>query len=423
MANQEKIKTLIDSRTIKEINPVPSGYPEWFNDFKHLSIENLMDQCLPSNKDNQWESTRISSLTELLINNDFIKSNKINDSDDKDQGKDKSTITIEFRNGQYFCPDELPGYIKILSQNKNKDQFRKIFDMDMKKDSSFASTLNSAMLTDLLLIETSINQKVDTIIHIVNCSTQQAILAPRIEIHAAENSSLKIFEEVNSSAASIINHVLGIDCQNKAEIEFYKIIHSQHNSHYLGTQNIKIHEDALLNCFLWDYGGDTSKTETDTKLLGQESQFNYSALFTPIDDLHSGSQIKVHHQANRTKSRVKVRGVLRDRSSGAFFGKVKVNPDVIKTSALMENKNLLLSDEANISTKPILEIYNDDTECSHSATSGSIDEEKLFYLKSRGIDEVQAKSFLIKSFIEEISGAVKNKKINEAFKNYFTTKS
>ncbi len=87
---------------------------------------------------------------------------------------------------------------------------------------------------------------------------------------------------------------------------------------------------------------------------------------------------------------------------------------VTKTSAFMENKNLLLSDDASISSKPILEIYNDDTECSHSATSGSIDKEKLFYLKTRGIDEVEAKSFLINSFIEEISGEIRNKKIQDA---------
>ena len=84
----------------------------------------------------------------------------------------------------------------------------------------------------------------------------------------------------------------------------------------------------------------------------------------------------------------------------------------------MENKNLLLSDDASISSKPILEIYNDDTECSHSASSGSIDKEKLFYLKTRGIDEVEAKSFLVNSFIEEISGEITNKKIQDVFKKY-----
>ena len=79
----------------------------------------------------------------------------------------------------------------------------------------------------------------------------------------------------------------------------------------------------------------------------------------------------------------------------------------------MQNKNLLLSDESKISTVPILEIYNDDTECSHSATSGSLDKEKLFYLKTRGINENDAKDFLIKSFIDELASQIKSRRLRD----------
>ena len=79
----------------------------------------------------------------------------------------------------------------------------------------------------------------------------------------------------------------------------------------------------------------------------------------------------------------------------------------------MQNKNLLLSDESKISTVPILEIYNDDTECSHSATSGSLDKEKLFYLKTRGINENDAKDFLIKSFIDELTSQIKSRRLRD----------
>ena len=79
----------------------------------------------------------------------------------------------------------------------------------------------------------------------------------------------------------------------------------------------------------------------------------------------------------------------------------------------MQNKNLLLSNDSIISTVPVLEIYNDDTECSHSATSGSLDKEKLFYLKTRGINEFDAKDFLIKSFIDELIAQIKSKQLRE----------
>jgi len=418
MADQEKIKNLFSFEKITSIISGKPDYPDWFDEFKRLSTENLMDQNLPSIKDSEWESTKINSLTKKLFNDDFNASNRVNDLIVGDIKKDPNKITISFSNGIYTSSEELPNHIKILSHIKDKDQFRDLLDIKKENNSSFSSTLNSIILSDLLLIETSSNQKVDSLIHIVNHASNQSNLAPRIEIRAESNSSVKILEEVKTSNDSIMNHVLRVNCQKNANIEFYKVIERQENSHYLGTQDIEASENARIKFFLWDFGGDTSKTVTDTKLLGKKSEINYSALFTPNKYLHSGNQIKINHEASHTKSKIKVRGVLNDHSSGVFYGKIKVKESVTKTSAFMENKNLLLSDDASISSKPILEIYNDDTECSHSATSGSIDKEKLFYLKTRGIDEVEAKSFLINSFIEEISGEITNKKIQDVFKKY-----
>ena len=416
MADQEKIKNLFSFEKIASITSGKPDYPDWFDEFKRLSTKNLMDQNLPSIKDSEWESTKINSLTKKLFNDDFNFSHSANDLIVGDTKKDPNKITISFSNGIYMCSEELPSHIKILSHIKDKDKFRDLLDIKKENNSSFSSTLNSIILSDLLLIETSSNQKVDTLIHIINHASNQTNLAPRIEIRAATNSSVKILEEVRTSNDSIMNHVLRVNCQKNANIEFYKVIQRQENSHYLGTQDIEASENARIKFFLWDFGGDTSKTVTDTKLLGKKSEINYSALFTPNKYLHSGNQIKINHEASHTKSKIKVRGVLNDHSSGVFYGKIKVKESVTKTSAFMENKNLLLSDDASISSKPILEIYNDDTECSHSATSGSIDKEKLFYLKTRGIDEVEAKSFLVNSFIEEISGEITNKKIQDVFK-------
>jgi len=418
MADQEKIKNLFSFEKISSIISGKPDYPDWFDEFKLLSAKDLMDQNLPSIKDSEWELTKINSLTEKLFNNDFDTSKRANDLINEDIKKDTNKITISFSHGIYTCSEELPSHIKILSHIENKDKFRDLLDIKKENNSSFSSALNSIILSDLLLIETSSNQKVDTLIHIINHASNQANLAPRIEIRAATNSSVKVFEEVKTSNDSIMNHVLRIKCQKNANIEFYKVIERQENSHYLGTQDIEARENARIKFFLWDFGGDTSKTVTNTKLLGKKSEINYSALFTPSKDLHSGNQIKINHEANDTKSNIKVRGVLHDHSSGVFYGKIKVKESVTKTSAFMENKNLLLSDDASISSKPILEIYNDDTECSHSATSGSIDKEKLFYLKTRGIDEVKAKNFLISSFIEEISREITSKKIRYLFRKY-----
>ena len=116
---------------------------------------------------------------------------------------------------------------------------------------SMALWITSIFLSDLLLIEVSDNQKVDTLIHIINHASHEANLAPRIEIRAGNNSSIKVFEEVKSSNNSIMNHVLRVNCQKSANIEFYKVIDRQENSHYLGNQHIEAGESSRIRFFLW----------------------------------------------------------------------------------------------------------------------------------------------------------------------------
>ena len=309
MADQEKIKNLFSFEKIASITSGKPDYPDWFDEFKRLSTKNLMDQNLPSIKDSEWESTKINSLTEKLFNGDFDANKSVNELVYEDLEKDPNKITINFSNGIYTCPDHLPSHIKILSHTNNRDQFRDLLDINKESTDSFSCVLNSIILSDVLLIEASDNQKIDTLIHIINHASDRVNVAPRIEIRAARNSSVKVFEEVKTSNNSIMNHVLRVNCQKDANIEFYKVIDRQKNSHYLGNQHIKANENAKIKFFLWDFGGDTSKTVTDANLLGKKSEISYSALFTPNNDLHSGNQIKINHEASDKKRKNKVRGV------------------------------------------------------------------------------------------------------------------
>ena len=130
MADQEKIRNLIGPDKIASIVSGNSDYPDWFDEFKRLSAENLMDQNLPSIKDSEWESTKINSLTEKLFNGDFDANKSVNELVYEDLEKDPNKITINFSNGIYTSPDYLPSHIKILSHTNNRDQFRDLLDIN-----------------------------------------------------------------------------------------------------------------------------------------------------------------------------------------------------------------------------------------------------------------------------------------------------
>jgi len=128
---------------------------------------------------------------------------------------------------------------------------------------------------------------------------------------------------------------------------------------------------------------------------------------------HLDNYMKVEHAAPHCNSRQFYNGILEGRSRGVFHGRIIVHKDAQKTNAKQTNRNLLLSDEAQIDTKPQLEIHADDVKCTHGATIGQIDEDAIFYLRSRGIAEASARTMLLSAFARESLGRVKNELIRK----------
>jgi Fe-S cluster assembly protein SufD len=257
------------------------------------------------------------------------------------------------------------------------------------------------------------NQHVQRLLHIIHVPNQNINVAPRININLAENSSIKIVEEQLQLNDSIINHCIDINCAKDSSLDYYKINHPQNNSHLINNLNLNQDSNTDVKIFNLDLGADSASSLNHLKLNGEDSHVSCSTLFMPSAKRSSHHNVVIDHLSDKSFSSVNFRGVINDHATGSFFGKVRVAKERRKTSAFMQNKNLLLSDDSKISTVPILEIYNDDTECSHSATSGSLDKEKLFYLKTRGINEYDAKEFLIKSFIDELTSQIKSRRIKE----------
>ena len=138
--------------------------------------------------------------------------------------------------------------------------------------------------------------------------------------------------------------------------------------------------------------------------------------------MHIDNQLKIKHIGEKCQSYLDYRGILKDQSTGVFGGVIYVDQEAANTQSNMTNRNLLISDYARINTKPVLEIYNEDVQCSHSATSGRLDEEKLFYIKSRGIEESDAMNILIQSFAGELVEKIKHSQMKRTFQEYLFQK-
>jgi len=386
--------------------------PDWINQGRESALNNYKNIFTEQLKTPTWRNTKLNSMIDVFFEKDFSNQQTSLDDSEPDSNLDDA-IKIFFHSGLFFTDEEMPSYIKFLQDSHSKERSSLFSEDNYSERQSIPYLLNNIISRDALLIETAENQHVERLIHVIHMPHQNANIAPRLMIHLSKNSSIKVIEEHLHSSDSIINNLIDIKCEESSSLQYYKISHAQNDSHQINNLNLEQMADTEVNIFNLDLGADSASSLNHLKLNGENSNVSCSTLFMPSVERSSHHNVVVDHLSNKSSSSVNYRGVINDHAAGSFFGKVKVEKEREQTSAFMQNKNLLLSDNSRISTVPVLEIYNDDTECSHSATSGSLDKEKLFYLKTRGINEFDAKDFLIKSFMDELITQIKSRRLRE----------
>ena len=392
---------------------------KWLEELKVKTLIDLKEKAIPSKKDEKWQYTNIEPCIEKSFElfarkNDRKKSKKNKPLIEKNNDKD---IIIYYHNGYFFSQQNLPNYIKTLSTSEEPETFKSLLD---RRSSNLISDLNILMLSDVLVIETLKNQKIDDIIHIVICSDNEKNINPRFIFKLQENSSITIFQHQLASHDSVTNGLSDINCGDHSSLELYKIIDENDNGYQIDTQNITLAKNSRLNLFTLDLGAEISRTNINANLVEKNASININALFSSRKKLHIDNQIMIKHLAEECFSSMNYRGIIRDNSTGVFGGTVYVDKNAQKTQSDMTNRNLLLSDNARINTKPVLEIYNEDVQCSHSATSGHLDYDKLFYIQSRGVCEKEARDMLIQSFADEFINKITNRRIRNVFQETIT---
>lgn len=181
------------------------------------------------------------------------------------------------------------------------------------------------------------------------------------------------------------------------------------------TINVKIGKNSDVQISFVGISGKDIKTVVNVDFLGENSCFNAPALLLPEAEEHFDFQTFINHNVANCKSKQVVRTIASGNGFANFFGLIKVAKNSQKTEAEQVNNNILLSEDATINSKPQLEIYADDVKCSHGSTTGMLDKEALFYMRSRGISEKTAQNLLLMSFIEEVSNAIES---SDDYKKY-----
>ncbi|SFT75586.1 Fe-S cluster assembly protein SufD [Halomonas saccharevitans] len=276
--------------------------------------------------------------------------------------------------------------------------------------SSFAA-LNTAFMEEGAVLRLAPGTVVEKpiVLQFLSRAGEQAVMShPRILIQMAGRSEATVIEHHvgEEGAANFTNLVEEIILERGAILNHYKLQEASLKDLHVASLHMEQARDSRYTSFNLNLGGGLVRNDLMAELNGEGAEANLYGLFYGQGRQHVDNHTLVNHNAPRTYSKENYKGILDDRAHGVFNGKVMVKRDSQQIEGYQSNANLLLSDRAEIDTKPELEIYADDVKCSHGSTTGQLDEEAVFALRTRGIDEQTARGLLTLAFAGEVMDQV-----------------
>lgn len=231
---------------------------------------------------------------------------------------------------------------------------------------------------------------------------------PRVLVEAAGRSEATIIEHYTgeANAKNFTNTVAELMLDRGAILTHYKLQEAPLGDYHVASIHVEQGRDSRYVSHNLNLGGALVRNDLISDLNGKGAEATFNGLFFGQGRQHVDNHTKVNHNAPLTFSRENYKGILDDRAHGVFNGRVYVKRDSQQIEGFQSNQNLLLSDRAHIDTKPELEIYADDVKCSHGTTTGQLDEEAIYALRTRGLDEQSARGLLTLAFAGEVLEAV-----------------
>lgn len=272
----------------------------------------------------------------------------------------------------------------------------------------FFAALNDTSFTSSVEISIKSNTSVDKPIllyYLQGSSSVCTYAAPRISIRVGAFSKATVVEHYTTNVQEAVyynNPFTAIDIQESAKLIHYRVQRESKSAYHIGRVQAHVGKQANYSSYSFNFGAKLSRNDIRTIQTGIEAHFTIDGLVMLQGDQVSDTHSVMDHAFAHGTSHQLHKVLADDKSHSVFNGKIFVRQDAQKIDSFQENRNILLSDQAKINTKPQLEIFADDVKCSHGATIGQMETDELFYLKSRGLSETQSKLLITRGFALEV---------------------
>jgi Fe-S cluster assembly protein SufD len=273
--------------------------------------------------------------------------------------------------------------------------------LDPRDDSDAIGSLNTAFVTDGWFVDIAPGTMLEAPLELQNLQAGGQTHV-RLPVRVGAGVKAAIVERQSGSGAALVTSVTNLLVGEGAEILWLIVQDQPDTATHLAQFNAELGKNSKLTLFLMNSGGKLVRQEVRVRVSGKGADFQLRGINLLSGDGHTDVTMVLDHAAPNSVSRELIRNVVTGKARGVFQGRINVHQLAQKTDAKMACNTLLLSDDAEFSTKPELEIFADDVQCGHGATVTDIDRNQLFYLMSRGIDEKTARGMLSKAFLASV---------------------
>jgi Fe-S cluster assembly protein SufD len=388
------------------------------------AMESFYKQGIPNRKHEEYKYTHVN----LMLNGEFDFSTNKNCSDEQIEHlkflKDAYVAIIEngiFVEGLSNLQNLTKGLTicsLVDAVKSNSPVFEKHYAQyaDVNTDPFIA--LNTAMTKDGVFIHIAKNTIIEKPIHIIHVSTafENTIIHPRNLIVVDENAQAKIiesFETLDSTAKIFNNALIEIVIGERAIVDHYKIQDENELGYLVNTTQVIQKKQSVFSTHTFTLSGSLVRNNLTLVLDDEHIESHLNGLYLTAGNQVVDNHTVVDHLKPNCNSNELYKGIIDGKSTATFNGKIFVRKDAQKTNAFQSNKNILLSEAGTINTKPQLEIYADDVKCSHGTSTGKLDEDKIFYLRARGLSLTIAKKLLMHAFASEVVDTIKIEPLRE----------
>lgn len=409
-------------------NRLPGNSQSWVRALRECAATRFAELGIPTTAVEDWKYTNVAALARQPFQPAL---DEVAASSDAPRLGDLDAYRLVFINGRYSAalstPPKLPatGYAGSLAQalNTRAAELEPYLGKVAPIDSHAFAALNTAFLIDGLYLRIPAGTALERPIHVTYLGGQASLAQPHALIVAETGSQVTVVEhyEALGNDRYFTNALTEVALQRSAVVEHYRV--QQEGAHGYNVAGLYVSQDrdSRFTSHAVDFGGLLVRNDLRT-VLAEGAECALNGLYVVDGRQHVDNHTLIDHAQPRATSRELYKGVLEGRGRAVFNGRVLVRSGAQQTDAHQMNNNLLLSDDAEIDTKPEFEIYADDVRCGHGATVGQLDADALFYLRSRAIDDAAARDLLTYAFAHDILNRFRLPAIRTALEKQLLTR-